>query len=211
MPSDQYRVEMLLVEHWESVRDMILAVSVYGHAACFLDLEVRDVVKPALCDLLRLVDPQRTFDSAHGFVDAVEWLIRTKELPVLRVEVLGDDAAAAGQRRAPLLRATRTDPLVLQVVLSLPDSARGWWYTATQLAEEFQARGLGVTTHVDIAELFTRRADFLAGKGMPRRRGAGDVLYLCVPLSTPAPAHPLGAQLGRGPAAPDLCTGANLF
>jgi len=82
MPADQYRIEMLLVEHWESVRDMILAVRVYGHAACFLDLEVRDVVKPALCDLLRLVDPQRTFDSAHGFVDAAEWLIQMKELPV---------------------------------------------------------------------------------------------------------------------------------
>mmetsp|Transcript_31094 Transcript_31094/g.100192 ORF Transcript_31094/g.100192 Transcript_31094/m.100192 type:complete len:222 (-) Transcript_31094:214-879(-) len=78
-PRDQYTVEQLLVEHWDSILAMLVARR--NGADVAFDDDVRDAVLGPCRELLALVDRTRPCGSAAQFAAAVDWLIEAKELP----------------------------------------------------------------------------------------------------------------------------------
>lgn len=204
-PSMQYRVECSLVDHWESILMMIVARKSGGEV--HWDDDVRDDVLDPFCELLGLVDATKLCGTAGEFADAVTWLIATKELPLLRVHVLG---APETIERGPA-RWCREGPVVFQLATALPDSARAWWYSASELVAEFNRRDATDVTEADVSPLYAPEASvFLAGKNMPRRT-AGDTKYLWIPSSTKVKAHSLRDQLDGQITRPDAYSSDESF
>mmetsp|Transcript_3867 Transcript_3867/g.12005 ORF Transcript_3867/g.12005 Transcript_3867/m.12005 type:complete len:156 (+) Transcript_3867:568-1035(+) len=124
-PRQQFRVEELLVEHWDGILAMVVAPKKQADVD-FDDDEVRDAARGPFADLLQLVDSTRRCGTAAEFVDALEWLLRTKELMLLRAHVCGDEP---GETESGQTRWSRDGPVVFQLASALPNAARGRWYS----------------------------------------------------------------------------------
>jgi len=195
-PAVQYDFETLLVDAWEQIAEMILAKwhrqqNSRAPAVRFADYDVQNTVRCAVEKMLGLCGMSMPCTSPDDFVDAILWFLEHKELSLLREHVCGSTTSSI--TKVISARANRDDPIEIQLVLGLPDSARGWWYSKNMLVGEFGRRGLSVTGD-ELALLFaSENRALISSKGMSRRR-SGDDTFLWVPISTGADIHSLAGQ-----------------
>ena len=65
------------------------------------------------------------------FAAAVRWLLEPKELPSLRVGVLGEPATTVN---GPVWCRSHEGPVPFQLATALPNEARGWWSSTETMA-----------------------------------------------------------------------------
>ena len=95
MPSLQFEVERLLVDHWTVVDAMLVECEAGRGVDCVEGVEEvdRDVL-PLFRELLGCVEPNMPCASSWDFCAAVRHLLGTREFSLLREHVVGPPAAS---------------------------------------------------------------------------------------------------------------------
>jgi len=207
-PQQQFQVEQLLVEHWDSILAMLVAFNKKEAAVDFDDDDVRGAVLKPFRTLLALVDPTRPCKTGTDFAAAVEWLIQKKELPLLRAHVCGDEPGDV--ERGPT-RWSRDGPVVFQLATALPDGARGWWYSKETLLAQFIRRGADDATADDLALCFATYASPARVAKEMRLRHAQEKSFLWIPSSSKVTPHSILSQLSGDVHRPDDYSDADYF